>query len=61
MIIKDCAEILEGTVLAPGTVVPSMAVFGGSPGKYQYDLPESAPEMMETHAREFYLDFKATV
>ncbi len=31
-ILKDCCVILDDTVLAPGTVVPSYTVFGGSPG-----------------------------
>lgn len=32
--IKDCAVILDGTVLAPSTMVPSLTVWGGSPGMY---------------------------
>ena len=31
-LIKDCVQILDGAVLAPGTVVPPFSVFGGSPG-----------------------------
>lgn len=57
-IIKDCAVILDNTVLAPGTVVPSMTVFGGSPGRVIQDLPESYPEIVEKAARDYYTNFK---
>ncbi|KAL7004523.1 hypothetical protein EMMF5_005934 [Cystobasidiomycetes sp. EMM_F5] len=58
-IIKDCAEILDDTIIAPGTVIPSMSVFAGSPGQRIRDLPESSPETMEAYARAEYADFKA--
>lgn len=50
--------ILDNTVLAPGTVVPSMTVFGGSPGHVIQDLPESYPEIVEKAARDYYSNFK---
>jgi dynactin-5 len=33
VIIKDLAVILPGTVLTEATVVPSMTVWGGNPGR----------------------------
>lgn len=47
VIIKDCAKIADGAVVAPGTVVPSMTVFGGQPAKFVSELPETWPELME--------------
>lgn len=46
-IIKDCAQIADGSVVAPGTVVPSMSIFAGSPAKQVDELPETWPELME--------------
>jgi dynactin-5 len=57
-IIKDCAIIQDDTVLAPGTVVPSMTVFGGSPGVLMGDIPESYPEILEAAALNYYAEFK---
>ena len=31
-VIKDCCQVLDGTILAPGTVIPPFTVFGGQPG-----------------------------
>lgn len=57
-IIKDCAVILDDSIVAPGTVVPSMTIFRGSPAKLVEDLPESYPEILEAAARSYYADFK---
>lgn len=32
-IIKDCVKIADNTVIPPNTVIPTLALFGGSPGK----------------------------
>ena len=58
-IIKDCAKIEDDTVIAPGTVVPSHAVFSGSPGQQTDELPESAQEAIEGRARSRYSRFVA--
>lgn len=34
-ILRDGAVVLDGAVLAPNTVVPSMCIFGGVPGTYR--------------------------
>jgi len=31
-VIKDCVEILDNTVIAPGTVIASFSIYGGNPG-----------------------------
>lgn len=38
-IIKDCAKIADNTILPPNTVVPALALFSGSPGRYTCPYP----------------------
>ena len=38
-IIKDCAKIADNSVVAPGTVVPSLCEWGGSPGSSPSPIP----------------------
>lgn len=59
-IVKDNAMILSGTVLPPDTVVPPLTCFGGSPGKYLGDLPESQAVMQKQNAMVVYRRFLAT-
>lgn len=59
-IVKDNAMILSGTVLPPDTVVPPLTCFGGSPGKYLGDLPESQAVMQKQNAITVYKRFQAT-
>eukprot|EP00697_Spironema_sp_BW2_P002262 gnl/Spiro4/13042_TR6916_c0_g1_i1.p1 gnl/Spiro4/13042_TR6916_c0_g1~~gnl/Spiro4/13042_TR6916_c0_g1_i1.p1 ORF type:complete len:198 (+),score=46.40 gnl/Spiro4/13042_TR6916_c0_g1_i1:75-668(+) len=40
-VLKDCCRIKPGTVLPPDTVVPPFCVYGGFPGQYIRELPES--------------------
>jgi len=56
-IIKDCAKIEDNTIIAPGTVVPSLSIFSGSPGKQIADLPESWVEAVESRAKNRYARF----
>lgn len=58
-IIKDCAVIEDDTVIAAGTVVPSMTRFSGSPGRLVGEIPENSPELFEAEARTYYAEFKA--
>jgi len=53
-ILKDCCYILEGSVLAPDTVVPPFTVFGGIPATFQYELPESFQEVQRQRSVGFY-------
>jgi len=55
--IKDCAMILDDTVLAPGTVVPSYTVFAGNPGKCVGRLPPTFDMIMNEHTHAFYAKF----
>lgn len=57
-IIKDCVRILDGTVLAPGTVVPPYCVYGGVPGRFVSRLPDSYPLAVEALTSSFYEHFK---
>ena len=52
--LKDCCAILDGTVLAPDTVVPPFAVFAGNPGKQVGELPEITQELMIDFTWSFY-------
>lgn len=52
--LKDCSAILDGTVLAPDTVVPPFAVFAGNPGKQVAELPEITQELMIDFTWSFY-------
>mmetsp|Transcript_66300 Transcript_66300/g.153982 ORF Transcript_66300/g.153982 Transcript_66300/m.153982 type:complete len:209 (-) Transcript_66300:72-698(-) len=55
--VKENSVILAGTVLPPDTVVPPLTVFGGSPGRYLGDLPESTQTMQKHRAAMAYKRF----
>ncbi|SCV69918.1 BQ2448_1312 [Microbotryum intermedium] len=57
-IIKDNAKILENSVVGPGTVVPSLTEWGGSPATILDQLPESTPELTEAKSKSFYAKFQ---
>ncbi|WWC70073.1 uncharacterized protein I206_104019 [Kwoniella pini CBS 10737] len=59
VIIKDLAIILPNTVLTEGTVVPSMSIWGGNPGKLIDTLPETYQETMEAKCKNYYQRFRA--
>ncbi|CAE8636206.1 unnamed protein product [Polarella glacialis] len=56
--LKDNSVILPGTVLPPDTVVPPLTVFGGSPGRYLGDLPESTQFLQRQKAMAQYRRFQ---
>merc|ERR1711865_125384 len=56
-IVKENSIVLSGTVLPADTVVPPLTVFGGSPGKYLGDLPESQQFLQKQHATTTYKRF----
>merc|ERR1711920_513598 len=56
-IVKENATVLSGTVLPPDTVVPPLTVFGGSPGRYLGDLPESTQVLQKQRASLLYKQF----
>ena len=39
-IIKDYVKVLDGTVIAPHTVIPSFSIVGGRPGRVVGEVPE---------------------
>ncbi|XP_065185166.1 dynactin subunit 5-like [Sycon ciliatum] len=59
-VLKDCCKILDGTVLAPETVVPPFTIFGGSPGRCVGELPECTQEVMTDTTRSYYQHFIPT-
>jgi dynactin-5 len=46
-IIKDCVRILEGTVVAPGTVIESWSVVAGRPGRVVGKVEEGELESLD--------------
>ncbi|ETS60769.1 hypothetical protein PaG_04677 [Moesziomyces aphidis] len=60
VIIKDCARILDGSVVAPNTVVPSFSIFAGSPATQIGELPETFSESCEAKMKDFYQRFRPT-
>lgn len=59
VIIKDCARILDGSVVAPNTVIPSFSIFAGSPATLIGELPETFSETSETKMKDFYQRFRS--
>lgn len=58
-VLRDCAALLQGSVLTPGTVVPSMCVYGGAPARLVGRLPEGFNEDIEAECRSYYREFVA--
>lgn len=52
--LRDCCVILDGTELAPDTVVPPFTVFGGVPGRMVAELGETTPSRMVAAAEEAF-------
>lgn len=59
-LVKENSKILSGTVLPPDTVVPPLTVFGGTPGRYLGDLPESTSKLQKEHAQMLYKRFQVS-
>ncbi|CAE7411615.1 dynE [Symbiodinium natans] len=59
-ILKDNSMILPNTILPPDTIVPPLTVFGGVPGRYLGDIPESQPFVQKEHAMTEYRRFRPT-
>ena len=60
-IIKDCARILDGSVVAPHTVIPSFSIYGGSPARLVGELPETFSECCEAKTKDYYQRFRPAV
>ncbi|KXS16314.1 dynactin, subunit p25 [Gonapodya prolifera JEL478] len=56
-IIKDFVRILDGTVIPANAVIPSFSLYGGNPGTFIEELPESVPELFEASSKEYYEKF----
>ncbi|CAJ1352809.1 unnamed protein product [Effrenium voratum] len=59
-ILKDNSMVLPGTILPADTIVPPLTVFGGNPGRYLGDLPESVLFTQKQHAITEYKRFLPT-
>lgn len=57
-VLKDCCMVADNTVLAPETVVPAFAVYSGSPGLLNGELPECTQDIMVEFTKEYYLHFR---
>lgn len=53
--------ILEDSVLAPDTVVPSFSVYGGRPARFLGELTEAMPFIMKDFTLDFIRKFKPRV
>uniref|UniRef100_A0A914C9Q4 Dynactin subunit 5 n=1 Tax=Acrobeloides nanus TaxID=290746 RepID=A0A914C9Q4_9BILA len=58
-VIKDCVQILPGSVLAPDTVVPPFTIMAGNPAKMVGELPESTVQLMAQATKSFYENYVA--
>eukprot|EP00434_Breviolum_minutum_P035829 symbB.v1.2.031729.t1/scaffold3716.1/size51514/3 len=56
-ILKDNSMVLPNTILPPDTIVPPLTVFGGNPGVYMGDLPESQQVVQKQYAVTEYKRF----
>ena len=57
-VLSDCCRILDESQLAPGTVVPPFAIFGGVPARLMGKLPESYQEQRTDHTAAYYRQFR---
>lgn len=53
-IVRDCVQILEGSVVPPDTVLPPFTCWQGNPAKLVSALPESTVKTMEWKAELAY-------
>ncbi|KAI9105714.1 dynactin, subunit p25 [Phlyctochytrium arcticum] len=53
-IIKDCCKILDNTVIAPNSIIPSFSVYGGNPARLVDELPESTQTLCERQRKRHY-------
>ncbi|GAA5822941.1 hypothetical protein JCM10212_004447 [Sporobolomyces blumeae] len=57
-ILKDYSKVADGAVLGPGTIVPSLTEWSGSPARPTAQLGESTPEIAEAKAKAVYSNFR---
>jgi dynactin-5 len=57
-VLSDCCCLLDGAVLAAGSVVPPFAVMGGSPAQVVGKLPEAYQEQRTEHTNTYYRHFR---
>ncbi|ORX76172.1 trimeric LpxA-like protein [Anaeromyces robustus] len=60
-VIKEYCRILDNTVIPPNTVIPSFSVYGGNPGRFISELPESSQIIFEQKAKQYYDRFIAKI
>jgi len=56
-VLKDCCMVADNTVLAPETVVPSFAIYSGSPGLHTRDQPDCTQDLMIEFTKSYYQHF----
>ncbi|KAM0751039.1 dynactin subunit p25 [Meredithblackwellia eburnea MCA 4105] len=57
-IIKDNAKVRDNSVVAAGTIIPSLTEWEGNPARPISTLPESTPELVESKSKTFYARFQ---
>ena len=57
-ILRDCCEIMDNSVLAPGTVVPPFSRYGGVPAKLICELPQCSSNMIKEYVFDKYKNFQ---
>ena len=56
-VLKDNCKIEDNTILPPDTEVPPFTLYGGRPGEYLMDMPESTPFLHQELTQGFYNRF----
>jgi dynactin-5 len=56
-VLKDCAMVADNTVLAAETIVPSFAIYKGSPGLHTEDQPDCIQDLMMEYTKSYYQHF----
>ena len=57
-VIKDNVKILDNTIVPPDTQIPPYTVYGGKPGIYLGELPESFDKFHQEMTISFYKNFR---
>jgi len=56
-VLKDCCMIADNTVIAADSVVPTFAIYKGSPGVHVDDQPDCTQDLMIEHTKSYYQHF----
>jgi len=57
-VLKDNCRVLDGSVVAPDTIIPPFTVYGGRPAVMIGELPETTPIIHKELAVQFFRNFQ---